>query len=290
VDFGSTFSGGGTVVFGTSSPGVTAAVSNLTANPWVLAVAGVLLAWPVGNDELSEASRRRRLFSLAILVPLSVFAAFSLRHEVKLDWTGALWTAALPALGCAMIAGDATVSRFGRWIRAAWMPTIVTLMLIYGAGLHYLVLGLPGLAYGKHIEVIPVGWRELSAHITETANAYRRSSGGEALMVGMDRYAIASELAFYGGAHAASGLETANSHLFGGMGLMYERWMPPEAQEHRNLLLVAWTRGELEDKAIEAHVGRLGPIEEDVLVRNGILIRHYYHRLAFDYRSAAASK
>jgi len=256
----------------------------------VLAVAGVLLAWPVGNDELSEASRRRRLFSLAILVPLSVFAAFSLRHEVKLDWTGALWTAALPALGCAMIAGDATVSRFGRWIRAAWMPTIVTLMLIYGAGLHYLVLGLPGLAYGKHIEVIPVGWRELSAHITETANAYLRSSGGEVLMVGMDRYAIASELAFYGGAHAASGLETANSHLFGGMGLMYERWMPPEAQEHRNLLLVAWTRGELEDKAIEAHVGRLGPIEEDVLVRNGILIRHYYHRLAFDYRSAAPSK
>jgi len=30
-------------VFGTSSPGVTAAVSNLTANPWVLAVAGVVV-------------------------------------------------------------------------------------------------------------------------------------------------------------------------------------------------------------------------------------------------------
>jgi LPXTG-motif cell wall-anchored protein len=42
VDFGSTFSGGGTVVFGTSSPGVTAAVTNLTSNPWLLAVAGVV--------------------------------------------------------------------------------------------------------------------------------------------------------------------------------------------------------------------------------------------------------
>jgi len=59
----------------------------------------------------------------------------------------------------------------------------------------------------------------------------------------MDRYAIASELAFYGGARTATGLETVNSHLFGGMGLMYERWMPAEAQEHRNLLLVAWTQG-----------------------------------------------
>jgi dolichol-phosphate mannosyltransferase len=249
----------------------------------LFAVAGVLLARAAG-DAQSDVLRRRRLFGLAILLPLTVFAAFSLRHEVKLDWTGALWTAALPALGCAMIGGDATVSRFGRWVRAAWMPTIVTLLLIYGAGLHYLVLGLPSLGYGKHIEVIPVGWRELSAHITETADAFRKTTGGEVLMVGMDRYAIASELAFYGGAHAPSALETANSHLFGGMGLMYSLWMPPKAQEHRNLLLVAWSPGELEDKAIDAHVERLGPIEDDLLLRNGIIVRHYYHRLAFDYR------
>jgi dolichol-phosphate mannosyltransferase len=249
----------------------------------LLAVAGVLLGHPAGEQQ-ADVPRRRRLFNLAILLPLSVFAAFSLRHEVKLDWTGAMWTAALPALGCAMTAEGATVGRFGRWIRAAWMPTIVTMLLIYGAGLHYLVLGLPGLGYGKHIEVIPVGWRELSAHITDVANAYRKSSGSEVLIVGMDRYAIASELAFYGGARTPSGLETANSHLFGGMGLMYGQWMPREAQEHRNLLLIGWSPGELEDQAIEAHVGRLGPIEDDILVRDGIIIRHYYHRLAFDYR------
>jgi dolichol-phosphate mannosyltransferase len=265
----------------------------------LLAVAGVLLTRPGGGprsgephtgESRADGPRRRRLFNLAILLPLAVFAAFSLRHEVKLDWTGALWCAALPALGCTMIAGNETISRFGRWIRPAWMPTIIGLLLIYGAGLHYLVLGLPGLGYGKHIEVIPVGWRELTAHITETANAYRKATGGDVLIVGMDRYAIASELAFYGGAHAPAGLETANSHLFGGMGLMYERWMPPAAQEHRNLLLVAWTRGELEDKAIAAHVERLGPIEDDVLMRNGIIVRHYYHRLAFGYRFRNADK
>jgi dolichol-phosphate mannosyltransferase len=256
----------------------------------LLAVVGVLWTWPHRREGLAEGARRRRLFTLAILVPLSVFAAFSLRHEVKLDWTGPLWTAALPAMAFAMIAMDANISRLSAWIRAAWMPTMVTMLLIYGAGLHYLVLGLPGLGYGKHIEVVPLGWRNLSAHIIETANAYARAGGAPVLIVGMDRYAIASELAFYGSARTPTGLETANSHLFGGMGLMYERWMPPEAQEHRNLLLVAWTQGELEDRAIEAHVGRLGPIEDDVLVRDGILIRHYYHRLAFDYHAAAAGK
>jgi len=94
------------------------------------------------------------------------------------------------------------------------MPTIVTLMLIYGAGLHYLVLGLPGLAYGKHIEVIPVGWRELSAHITETANAYRRSSGGEALIVAWIDTPLPANWRFTGGAHAASGLETREQPSF----------------------------------------------------------------------------
>jgi dolichol-phosphate mannosyltransferase len=103
--------------------------------------------------------------------------------------------------------------------------------------------------------------------------------------VGMDRYAIASELAFYGGAHAAAGLATGNSHLFGGMGLMYGQWLPPKSQDGRNLLLVAWTPGELDDKFIHARVERLGPIEDDVLMRDGMLIRHYYHRMAFNYRS-----
>jgi len=56
VEFGSTLSGGGTVVFGTSNPGVTAAVSNLTANPWMLAVGGAVV---LGIAYLYFRSRRK---------------------------------------------------------------------------------------------------------------------------------------------------------------------------------------------------------------------------------------
>jgi dolichol-phosphate mannosyltransferase len=249
----------------------------------LLAVIAALLARR-SAEETPEAARRRRLFNLAILVPVSVFALFSLRHEVKLDWTGAPWTAALPAMAFVMMNKDLG-GRFARWIRVAWMPTILGMLLIYGAGLHYLVLGIPGVGYDKHIEVIPVGWRNLSAHVLETADAYRGKTGTEPLIVGMDRYAIASELSFYGGAHMATGLQTANSHLFGGMGLMYGQWVPPKSQDGRNLLLVAFSPGELDDKFIHARVESLGPIEDDVLMRDGVLIRHYYHRMAFNYRS-----
>jgi dolichol-phosphate mannosyltransferase len=248
----------------------------------LLAVIAATLARPAG--ETPDAARRRRLFNLAIFIPLTVFILFSLRHEVKLDWTGAPWTAALPAMAFIMMNSDLG-GRFARGIRAAWMPTILLMLLIYGAGLHYLVLGLPGVGYDKHIEAIPVGWRDLSAHVLETANAYGTETGAQPLIVGMDRYAIASELAFYGGAHTASGLQTANSHLFGGMGLMYGLWLPPKSLDGRNLLLIAWSPGELDDQFIRAGVERLGPIEDDVLMRDGIIIRHYYHRMAFNYHA-----
>ncbi len=186
----------------------------------LLAVGEMLLAHS-GQDSNQEQVRRRRLFGLAILIPLSVIAAFSLRHEVKLDWTGASWTAALPAMAFAMMHRAAPVQGLAKWLRSAWPPTIFALLLIYGAGLQYLVLGLPGVGYDKHIEAIPIGWRDLSAHVMATANAYREDTGSDLLIVGMDRYAIASELAFYGGARTPAGLATANSNLFGGMGLMY---------------------------------------------------------------------
>jgi dolichol-phosphate mannosyltransferase len=231
--------------------------------------------------------RQTRFMSVALLIPLSVFAAFSLRHEVKLDWTGASWSAALPALACSVL-GLATVNVTWRaGLRAAWPPTAVALMLLYGGLLHYLVLGLPGVAYSKHIETTPVGWRDLSNHMLDAAAEQRQVNGVQPLIVGMDRYAIASEIAFYGQQHSAAAVETSNSVLFGGIGLMYERWTPPAAQVSRDLLLVAWEPGEISDNIVEPHAERLGPIEQEVLQRDGNFVRHYYHRMAYNYRYVA---
>ena len=36
---------------------------------------------------------------------------------------------------------------------------------------------LPGVGYDKHIEAIPIGWRDLSAHVIDAANAYRKETG-----------------------------------------------------------------------------------------------------------------
>jgi dolichol-phosphate mannosyltransferase len=252
----------------------------------VLAAAAALWgAMPANDGNSADASRHRLFIRMAVLLPLAVFAIFSLRHEVKLDWTGAPWTGALPIMAAGMIATTARPGAFRAWIRAAWIPTLVTMLLIYAAGLHYLVLGLPGLGYGKHIELVPVGWRDVSRQIAETAAVFRETHGAEPLIVGMDRYAIASELAFYGVERTKSTVETSSVHLFGGIGLMYERWTPLELQEGRDLLLVAWDAKELTGKVVESHAEALGPIEDGVLTRDGQVVRHYYHRFAYNYHS-----
>ena len=242
---------------------------------------------PVDARADGDDSARRQLFiAVSVLLPLSVFTIFSLRHEVKLDWTGAPWTAALPIMAVGMVASTDNAAGIRAWLRNAWVPTLMILMLIYGAGLHYLVLGLPGLGYGKHIELVPVGWRDFSRRIAGLAEETRAATGREPLIVGMDRYAIASELAFYSTRRADTVVETSSAHLFEGVGLMYERWTPAEQQEGRTLLLIAWDPKDLAGTAIESRAERLGPIEDEILTRDGQVVRHYYHRLAYNYHSA----
>jgi len=250
-----------------------------------VAVAAARRQPPPGGEVGGAAAARGWFFiRMAIVIPLAVFALFSLRHEVKLDWTGATWTAALPVMALGMNMGM-NIDGIRAWIRAAWTPTLVTLMLIYGAGLHYLVLGLPGVGYGKHIELVPVGWRELSRQVTELAAAIGRETGEAPTVVGMDRYVVASELAFYQAARHAPSLQISSQHLFGGLGLMYEQWIPSQSQEGRTLLLVAFDPRDIDGKDIESHVERLGPVQEATLTRDGELVRHYYYRVGYRYSS-----
>jgi dolichol-phosphate mannosyltransferase len=237
------------------------------------------------RSEGSDSRRRQRFMQLAVLVPLAVFTAFSLRHEVKFDWTGALWLAAVPAMAAGMAASGGNVATAVRsGLERAWAPTLIGVLLLFGAGLHYLVLGLPGAGYSEKLELLPIGWRDLGQQVEQRAAEVRDRTGAEPLVVGMNRYAIASELAFYSSDRVKSVANTASAHLFGGRGLMYESWFPAESQQGRTLLLVAWDRQELAGPYVESRVERLGPLQQGVLRRDGAVVRHYYYRIAQGYR------
>jgi dolichol-phosphate mannosyltransferase len=262
---------------------VAAALVLLTPTGLLAAGAALVGGPPVAATSMDDSTRRpRRFMRVAVLVPLSVFAVFSLRHEVKLDWTGAPWAAALPLMAFgAEPHGPRSVSR---WLRPAWPVTLICMLLFYGAGFYHLVLGIPGLGFTGHTELVPVEWRDFGRQIDGIADTVRARYGEDLLVVGMDRYAIASERAFYSHDRSKSVAETSSSHLFGGMGLMYERWFPAQRQTGRTLLLLAWDAGDLAEPHLQSHVSALEPLQEGTLVRHGRVVRRYYYRVVHGYR------
>jgi dolichol-phosphate mannosyltransferase len=233
-------------------------------------------------DEAEAADARRRwlFIRLSVLVPLSVFVVFSVRHDVKIDWTGALWLGAVPALAASIVWFGTKGARGIRgWVYSAWGPTAIFMLLLYSAGLHYLALGLPGVGYGSHLELVPVGWRDLGRQINAIADDIRHESGMEPVIVGMDRYELASQLTFYAPDHARSVKETSSRNLFGQSGLMYERWASSLGVGNRTLLLVAWDPHDLSDELTAPYLATLGPPKEGVLRRAGTEIRNFHYRI-----------
>jgi dolichol-phosphate mannosyltransferase len=230
-------------------------------------------------------SRRWLFLQLAVLVPLSVFVVFSVRHDVKIDWTGALWLGAVPALAaCIVEFGKPGAQGLRAWLHSAWGPTAVIMILLLGTGLHYLALGLPGVGYSNHLELVPVGWRDLGRQVQAIAADLRKETGQEPVIVGMDRYELASQLTFYAPVHARSVNETSSRNLFGAEGLMYGRWAKNLEIGERPLLLVAWDPHDIADEFTVPYTEAVGPLQTGYLSRDGVGIRDFHYRIAKGYR------
>ena len=233
------------------------------------------------DDAPGTPDRRWMFVRIFTLAPLAVFFVFSLRHTVKLEWTGPLWLAAVPGIAFAMQPGRGT--GLARRLQPAWLPTITGAALLYGVWFHYLVLGLPGAGWLPQIYIAPVGWREFGAQVSRIEDELHRETKAEPLVIGMDRNFIASELAFYRRDQPQAVRQTSGCHLFGGMSLMYELWLPAKEQAGRTCLLISFTPRDLDGNKVKKRVSRLGPIREGVLTKDGRVIRHYFYRFAYGY-------
>lgn len=257
-----------------------------------LLISALVLLTPTGFLTVFASRLARRpgtrqwlFLQLAVAVPLSVFVVFSIRHDVKIDWTGALWLGAVPALATTIVEfGKPGVTGFRAWLHSAWSPTAVIMLLLLGTGLHYLALGLPGVGYSTHLELVPVGWRDLGRQVQGIASELRRETGREPVIVGMDRYELASQLTFYAPDHARSVPETSSRNLFGAQGLMYGRWASSLEIGDRPLLLVAWDPHDIADEFTVPYASSVGPIQTGYLARDGVAIRDFHYRVVKGYR------
>ncbi len=241
---------------------------------------------------------RRWLFiTLFTLLPLSVFATFSLFHAVKLNWTGPLWLAVLPAIANLIASRDVSPVlgklSFGR----AWAQTIAVVLVIFGGGLHYLAIGLPGISYrgGSHMRDIPIAWKAFGVEAARIRDAAKTSGDLDPLFVGLDKYFIASELAFYdpgknGAVHSAGrGLVAAadNAEPEKSGSLMYDYWFAPEKQAGRTMVMFSFDRSALENPSVAAHFLKMDPVIEEPVTKGDIQLGRVFYRIGYSYLPAS---
>jgi dolichol-phosphate mannosyltransferase len=255
-------------------------------------VAALAVLWPrrrsFRGSETDLSSARRSLFiKIYTLVPLSVFIAFSLLHQIKLNWTGPVWLAVLPAMS-AVIATTADTSKFDNVLRRLWGPTIIILPMIYGLGLHYLVLGFPMVGHLGNIRTLPVAWKEFGNEAGLVERNVEASTGQNVLLVGMDRYFITSELAFYNRQDQDSVSTAVGRGALGGDSLMYDYWFKPADVQGKTVVLYGLNKNEVENGSLGRYFSRLSEIKEQVVTKRGVRAGSFFYRIGYELRSCSS--
>ncbi len=253
---------------------------------------------PSGNASGNHRFERGfRLLMMSTLLPFSLFAAVSLFRHTKLNWTGPLWIGAVPFMGHMMAAGwPTTVARPRNWLSPrTWKTTVVVVLLLFGALMHYLVLGLPGLSYPENkFGLTGMGWPALAEQIQTVVDEIANETGLEPLVVGLNADRLSSWLAFYRSQAmardgkrntGAAALDTAGPIFFGGPGShMYGLWFPSlEKYRDRPLILIGDRPDQLEVHPRRRH---LGPVLELQTEKNGEVTWRVYYRVLDPVRRA----
>ena len=248
----------------------------------------------VAGDTIYKTMNRGYFLLLTLTIfPVAVFLTLSFFRETKFHWTAPCWLGIVPYMALMVTRNSQSgANKLLEWSRRAWPATIVICLVCYGAALHYLSLGFPGIPYSKNLYLL--GWEGFGREINTLVEKIERETDDKILVVGMDRNRIASGLAFYRTKAIESSNErvshepafqTSSWHLFGGNSLMYEYWFPIEEQKNKTLLLVSKSMANLTSDDVLSRARQAGDIKEIKLWKNSRPVGLYYYRLVKGYQS-----
>lgn len=231
---------------------------------------------------------RRYLFLLTFsIVPFAVFVIHSIQGQPKLNWTGPVWLSLLVLVAARI--NHVEIWQHGparRPVPRRWFATALVLVVFYAAGFAYMVEGMPGIEKESGMR-FPIAWKVFGERVEAIETHLEDSTGSEPIIIGLDKYWLASQASFYdpdGAADSDSLLETGGRNLIGQNGLMWGLWVTPESIAGRNALLIGFTKSELEQSVLAQHFVQLGEVNLEQLENCGSEVGHFYWRIGYKYR------
>jgi dolichol-phosphate mannosyltransferase len=155
--------------------------------------------------------------------------------------------------------------------------------MLLSSTFYYISLGLPGTGPASSKRMFGP-WRYLGEKVEAIEKNVEVRTKAEPLIVGMDRYFISAQLAFYDFQDNDGILNGGGPHLFGGRSLMWAYWFPRQAQVGRNIIMVDFDRERLMNQALSRYFERISDVVTEALEKDGRVLGYFHWRVGYNYR------
>lgn len=242
---------------------------------------GIVALWKLLKKNAQEIYtidfNTQRFLQFFTYVPLSVFAVFSLNHNIKFNWIGPIILALIPWL--------AIICNYSKKIRLVWVISAVGFLVIYLALIITISFGTSEKLQQTFLRKF-IAWGTLTQAFQTIARQVEIETKTTPIFVPLDKYPIGSELGFYQAKFLAQGqiLKTypiIGCHIFGGQSLMYRYWATQDNLLNKKLILISANPNSFENFAIKNAVKELSLLKkvQSYSQGQGLPLTNYYYKV-----------
>lgn len=221
---------------------------------------------------------QRRFIQCFTLIPLLFFASFSATHTIKFNWIGPSLLALIPWLA------SIRSLRFNRY----WLWLGFGLLMGYSVFIVGIVSGRPTLFY-RAVLTKYIDWNNFNQQVHHIAEKAQQKWHKPLALLPIDRYNLASELAYYQmRAHRQDKnraiYPVVGSDRFGYEALMYHFWSKDMLLNNDIILLITENAQTLDSAFVKDKVIALSPIQSFWSHNQGAaqpVIPYYYQLVRF---------
>ncbi|KTD33741.1 dolichyl-phosphate mannosyltransferase [Legionella nautarum] len=184
--------------------------------------------------------KTKHFFQIYMLVPLLFFSLFSLFHSIRVNWIGPIFLAIVPWLSLLIVSNQKIMSIT---FRKSWVITCFFLLVIYSSLIYCILLDKPEkIRHTLFEKLIP--WDNFTWKIHTIAQKWKSKTHQTPIILPLDTYNIASELAFYQQKYLNQGkintlYKVIGWHVFGFNSLMYKYWEDVGGIQNENIILIS---------------------------------------------------